>query len=58
VAQGRAEGEVNALLRLLKKRFGAIPAHIEHRVCTADLVSIEGWIERVIDASDVESVLA
>ena len=55
-AQGRAEAKADTLVRLLKKRFGAVPAHIRQRVLSADLASIEGWLERVIDAPDVESV--
>jgi hypothetical protein len=57
-AQGRAEAKADTLLCQLKRRFGAVPAHIQQRVFTADLASIEGWLERVIDAPDVESVLA
>jgi hypothetical protein len=57
-AQGRAEGEANSLLRLLEKRFGAIPTHTKQRIFAADLASIQEWSDRAIDAPDVDSVLA
>jgi flagellar biosynthesis/type III secretory pathway protein FliH len=57
-AQGRAEGEANSLLRLLEKRFGAIPIHTKQRIFAADLASIQEWSDRAIDAPDVDSVLA
>ena len=57
-AQGRAEGEANSLLRLLAKRFGAIPTHTKQRIFAADLASIQEWSDRAIDAPDVDSVLA
>jgi flagellar biosynthesis/type III secretory pathway protein FliH len=57
-AQGRAEGEANSLLRLLEKRFGAIPTHTKQRIFAADLASIQEWSDRAIDAPDVDFVLA
>ena len=55
-AEGLAEGEAIALVRLLEKRFGALPAAVRQRVFTADLASIETWFERAIDGPDLESV--
>ncbi len=54
--EGRAEGEAIALVRLLEKRFGVLPAAARQRVFTADLGSIETWFERAIDEPDLESV--
>ena len=58
MAQGRAEGEANSLLRLLERRFGAMPTHTKERIFAADLASIQEWSSRAIDAPDVDSVLA
>lgn len=56
LAEGRAEGEATALVRLLERRFGVVPAAVRQRVFTADLRSIETWFERAIDGPDLESV--
>lgn len=54
--EGLAEGEAIALVRLLEKRFGVLPAAVRQRVFTADLGSVETWFERAIDGPDLESV--
>jgi hypothetical protein len=56
LVEGRAEGEAIALVRLLEKRFGILPAALRQRVFTADLQSIETWFERAIDGPDLKSV--
>jgi predicted transposase YdaD len=56
LAEGRTEGEAIALVRLLEKRFGALPAAVRQRVSSADLSSIETWFERAIDGPDLDSV--
>jgi flagellar biosynthesis/type III secretory pathway protein FliH len=59
-AEGRAEGEVageaKALIRLLEKRFGAVPSHLRERISTADAASIETWLDRTLEASDMPSI--
>jgi predicted transposase YdaD len=56
LVEGRAEGEAIALVRLLEKRFGVLPAALRHRVFNADLGSIETWFVRAIDGPDLKSV--
>ena len=57
VQQGRMEGRVEGeLARLLEKRFGDIPSGVRERISTADLPSLESWLERVLDAPDLQSV--
>jgi len=51
--EGRVEGE---LARLLEKRFGDIPSGVRERISTADLPSLESWLERVLDAPDLQSM--
>jgi hypothetical protein len=59
-ADGRAEGEVageaKALIRLLEKRFGVVPSHLRERISSADAASIEAWLDRTLDASDMLSI--
>jgi hypothetical protein len=56
LVEGRAEGEAIALVRLLEKRFGVLPAALRQRVFSADLGSIEAWFGQAIDGPDLESV--
>jgi hypothetical protein len=53
---GVAKGQASALSRLLEKRFGAVPGGIRERISSADVASLEGWLERVLDAPDLQSV--
>jgi predicted transposase YdaD len=55
-AKGLAEGEATALVRVLEKRFGLLPTALRQQVLTADLGSIETWLDRALDASDLDSV--
>jgi predicted transposase YdaD len=54
--RGEARGEAKALVRLLKKRFGEIPASICEKIFAANIGSIEVWAERAFVAADLESV--
>jgi hypothetical protein len=55
-AEGRAEGEATILVRLLERRFGAVPVAVRQRIFAADVGAIEAWAERVFDAPDLQSV--
>lgn len=55
-AEGRTEGEATILVRLLEKRFGALPAPLRQRIFAADVGSIEAWVEHAFDAPDLQSV--
>jgi hypothetical protein len=54
--QGRIEGEARALVRLLEKRFGPIPSSLHERILASDLISIEAWLDRAVDARELLSV--
>ena len=58
IAQGEARGGAKMLRRLLEKRFGALPQSVQQQIATADVVSIEAWVDRVLDAPDLRSVFA
>ena len=50
-------GAARALARLLEKRFGAVPSVVRERIFSADLASLDAWLDRAIDAPDLQSVL-
>jgi predicted transposase/invertase (TIGR01784 family) len=56
VQQGIHQGEANVLARQLEKRFGTIPSGIRERIFSAEPASLESWLERVLDAPDLQSV--
>ncbi len=55
--QGRKEGERALLLRLLRARFGELPADVVARVEGAEVGTIEQWGERVLSAKSLAEVL-
>jgi predicted transposase/invertase (TIGR01784 family) len=56
IVEGEARGEAKVLALLLERRFGGLPASVRERIFAADVGSIEGWVKRVFDAPDLESV--
>ena len=56
--EGRQEGEATLLMRVLERRFGALPDWAKERIATADSVAIEEWGLRVLDAESLDDVLA
>jgi hypothetical protein len=56
IAEGRQEGEILALQKLLAKRFGAIPLDITARIANASLDQIEHWFDKAIDADTLTDV--
>jgi len=60
-AEGRKQGEMRArreyLLRLLRNRFGELPAQVEKRVSTAqDLGQLSEWFDRALNAATLDDV--
>ena len=55
-AKGRAEGEAKSLTRLLELRFGPLPAAVKMRVGGANVVQLDAWIDRVLDAKSLDAV--
>jgi hypothetical protein len=52
-----AQGERALLLRLLRARFGELPAATVARIEDAEVATIERWGERVLTAKSLEEVL-
>ena len=55
-ARGLAKGEAKSLIRLLERRFGPLPAAVKARVDGADLDQLDVWIDRVLDAKNLNAV--
>jgi hypothetical protein len=55
--EGRLEGEATLLLRLLERRFGALPNAVQDRIAAADAAALETWGLRVLDAASLDEVL-
>ena len=54
--EGHQAGEATLLARLLRKRFGDIPASILARLGTAEAAQLERWGERLFDAMTLTEV--
>ncbi len=57
-AEGRVEAKAETLVRLLTRRFGPLPEDARSRIESADPAILDRWLDRVIDAPDLASVLA
>jgi predicted transposase YdaD len=55
--QGRQEGKREALIVLLRQRFGRLPAAAVSRVDKAIAAELDVWFSRVLTASSLEDVL-
>ncbi len=55
--EGLQKGEARILLRLLRMKFGPLPAEVEERVCSTDADRLLEWSERVLTAERLEDVL-
>ncbi|MFY9344626.1 MAG: Rpn family recombination-promoting nuclease/putative transposase [Planctomycetota bacterium] len=55
-ARGETKGKVDTLLRLLGKRFGAVPATTLRRVRAATAPALDRWIDRILDARTLAEV--
>lgn len=57
IKEGIKEGERNSLLRILRVRFGELPAVAVARIEAADMADLERWGERVLGAQTLAEVL-
>ena len=56
--QGKAEGKAETLLRLMERRFGAVPEAARARISAASVADLDGWLDAILDAGDVDEVFA
>jgi flagellar biosynthesis/type III secretory pathway protein FliH len=54
--EGRREGEARALLRLLEKKFGALPKSAQSRIAKAELTRLSEWFDRAVTAERLDDV--
>jgi hypothetical protein len=54
---GLKTGARNALLKLLRARFGALPDAAAARIEAADAAQLDVWIDRVLTAATLDAVL-
>ena len=61
-SEGRSEGRVEALrktlLKLLRTRFGELPADAEQRIQAAGDALLETWFDRALAAPSLDDALA
>ena len=55
--EGRMEEAFAILNRLLRRRFGELPAWAVARLGQADAAQLEAWAERIFEASDLAELL-
>jgi Domain of unknown function (DUF4351) len=56
--KGSENGQRAMLLRLLGRRFGAVPEQITARVAAATQPELERWSDRLLDAASLDDVFA
>jgi predicted transposase YdaD len=54
--EGEAKGKADTLLRLLQRRFKTLPPDREHRVRAADIVQLDEWLDRFVEARTLDEV--
>ncbi len=57
VAEGRAEGEANLVVKLLTSRFGRLSGEIEGRIRSASIEQLDQIAERVLTATSLNEAL-
>jgi flagellar biosynthesis/type III secretory pathway protein FliH len=56
IEQGRRQGEIELLLRQLRRRFGSVPETIEVRLRDADPNQLLEWGERAVTANSIDEI--
>lgn len=55
--QGLQQGEAETLLKLSKLKFGEVPDWAVQKILEADKAQLDGWVERILPADSLESLL-
>lgn len=56
--EGRQEGESQVILRLLRRRFNALPADLIAQISTLSISELENFAEAIFDFAQIEDVQA
>ena len=57
IKQGRQEGEIDLLLRLMQKKFVTLPGNIETKIKNASREHIKKWSDKLLAANKIDEVL-
>ena len=55
-AKGEARGEAKTLSKLLVRRFGPLPEFVRARIASADIESLDHWIDRFDTSKTLDDV--
>jgi hypothetical protein len=56
IEKGISKGEALLLQRLLARRFGPLPSDLVARIGAATTEQLEGWGDRILEATSLEEV--
>ena len=56
IKQGRQEGEIDLLLRLMQKKFVTLPGNIETKIKNASREQIKKWSDKLLAANKIDEV--
>jgi hypothetical protein len=56
--EGQARGKAETLLRLLRRRFAAVPESVAARLAAASGPELDRWTDRVLDAATLDDLFA
>ena len=56
LAEGEIKGKALYLVRLARKRFGAVPRWAQRRIADASLEQLDAWFEQILEAPSLEAV--
>jgi hypothetical protein len=54
--EGKAEGKAEALMRLPERGFSSVPDINRAQVAGADVIALDRWFDRALDASTLDAV--
>jgi predicted transposase YdaD len=55
--EGKIEGKAESLKRLLTRRYGPLPAWAEQRIDAATAAQLDGWLDGIFDAANLEDLI-
>ena len=55
-AEGFLEGTAGSLIQVLELRFGPLKTDYRDRIFKSDLASVQAWLTRAVQASDLQAV--
>jgi hypothetical protein len=54
--EGKKEGRRDSLVRILERRFGAIPDAIRARILSGNMAEVDAWFDKAVDAGALGNV--